>query len=250
MKELRAAVKITNKKLEIPRPNFQHLPKGISPLFNLMLTVGHNLKEAKKDNVSREYGNILPQFAQLIEKKQATLTEMIMACAFILFAGYETVSSLLSNCFVHLATHPLQFKTLKAKPEKIDSFIEEALRYYTPVTRFLRRTKKEVKIGDQVIPEGAIVILMVGAANTDPEKFDLGCRFNLDRSNAKQHLSFGKGPHFCIGANLARLQVKLALNELIKRADHIQISKNQPFRFVTDRDNGIYRYEQLKVIVH
>ena len=169
----------------------------------------------------------------------------MMAGVFTLFAGHETTTSILSNCYVHLAENPSHFKYLKAHPQKLEGFIEEALRFYTPVSRFLRRTKRDLELHGVKIPAQSLILLVAGAANTDPEKFEQGCRFDLHRRNAKQHLSFGRGAHFCLGAQLARWVIKETLSDLIQNAESLQIDKSRPWSMVTDRDNGVYRYDKL-----
>ena len=96
-------------------------------MLNLMITFAEQLEKTGGEE------NSLTIFKNAIDSGEATITEMMMAGAFILFAGYETTTSLLSNCFVHLARNPELFNQLKMHPEKIDDFIEESLRYYTPI---------------------------------------------------------------------------------------------------------------------
>ncbi len=245
MNELSSMLRMHRNNLVVPRPDFKHVPGSIAPLLDLLLAFAEKLSADIQPGDTAS----IAVFKQAIKKGEVTLVEMIMAGAFILFAGYETTSSLLSNCFVHLSRNRQLLLELKAHPAKIEDFIEESLRYYTPVGRFLRRTKKAITIADVIIPKDAIVIVLPGAANTDPEKFESGCAFDMERPNNKQHLSFGKGVHFCVGAPLARLQVTLALQSLIERASSISIDENYPLKMVTDRDNGILRFEKLYVKV-
>jgi len=243
MKELKAMISMQDSTLVMPRPNFDQIPSAITPILDLMITFAEKLHKSDDKNPS------LKVFRNAINSEDISITEMMMAGAFILFAGYETTTSLLSNCFVHLARNPELFRQLKAHPEKIEDFIEESLRYYTPVGRFLRRAKNDVTLSGNSIPKGAIVILMPGAANTDPDKFENGCAFDMERTNNRQHLSFGKGAHFCVGATLARMQITIALTELLHRAETLHINEFQPMKIVTDRDNGVLRYETMIVRV-
>ena len=228
----------------IPRPDFSQIPDGIGPMLKLLVAFAEKLKQTGDDNT------VMPLLRNAISQKKASLTEMMMACAFIIFAGYETTSSLLSNCFVHLSRHPELFNRLKKHPEEIDQFIDESLRFYTPVGRFLRKATIDTELNGVQIPKDSIILVMNGAANTDPDKFPAGCEFSLSRENASQHLSFGKGPHFCIGAPLALMQIKMALHELISNASSISIDESMPMKMVTDRDNGILRYESIRINVH
>ncbi len=245
MKELGSMMQVQRKDLNVPRPDFKFIPDAIEPMLDLMIAFSEKLSLPQQTKQTSS----IETFKNAISPGEASLVEMIMAGAFILFAGYETTSSLLSNCFAHLSRDKKLFLDLKNHPEKIDDFIEESLRYYTPVGRFLRRTNKAMKIGETEIPKDAVVIILPGAANTDPDKFESGCGFNIDRVNNKQHLSFGKGIHFCPGAPLARMQVTYALKSLLNRANSISIDENYPLTMVTDRDNGILRYENLYITV-
>lgn len=224
---------------ETPRPDFKQIPKAIFPLLDLMLLFASNLKSDAPKSQAISY------LQASIASNKISFAEAIMACAFIMFAGYETTTSLLSNCVNHLAHNPQEFQDLKDNPDKIENFIDEALRIYTPVGRFLRRTNKDVQISNTLIPKGSIVILMLGAANTDPNVFENPYQFNQERKNQHQSLSFGKGVHFCSGMSLARHQIRVALEELIIQTTSISTKENYKPKMVTDRDNGILRYEKL-----
>jgi len=243
MKELQLMMRMVDKQIETPRPNFNHIPNGIGPMLDLMIAFAEKLKAVDQQYAADE--NPLSVFNEHIKKGTVTFMEMVMAGAFILFAGYETTTSLLSNSLVHVARNKELFNELKKHPEKLEDFIEESLRYYTPVGRFLRRANKDVELGGKIIPKNTIVIIMPGAANTDPQKFENGCAFDMNRENSRQHLSFGKGAHFCIGASLARMQVLIALKTLLNSANEISIDESLGMQMVTDRDNGIFRYEKI-----
>jgi cytochrome P450 len=240
MRELKHMLRPEKKNQDIPRPDFNAIPVAISPMLNLMV---HFATELKRTNKSEQSNLQLMQHA--IETKNASIMEMVMAGAFILFAGYETTSSLLSNAVVHLANNPETFRQLKKNPEHIEDFIEECLRFYTPVGRFLRKTNADVELDGKIIPKNSMVLVLTGAANTDPEKFSNGCIFDYERSNSKQNLSFGKGAHYCIGAPLARLQILTALKSLIDGAERIELDDKKQLKMVVDRDNGILRYEEV-----
>ncbi len=248
MAELKTMVQFARKDLETPRPNFEHIPAGLGPLLDLMILFLKKLKNHPATE-GTDGGDPIATLNFYVKKGDISQVEAMMAGAFILFAGHETVTSLLSNCFVHLAKTPATFEQLKSQPILIENFVEEMLRYYTPVGRFLRRTTRDVEIGGQLIPKEAVVILMLGAANTDFDSFENGCQFDPNRKNAKQHLAFGKGAHFCLGATLARMQAVFALTELLKRAKSISIDETMPLKMIVDRDNGIFRYEELRITV-
>ena len=240
MRSLVTKFRMSGQKLTVPRPNFDKIPQAIAPFLDLLILFGKQLKDATASE-----SEAVEHLKRSITKNESSLLEMTLASAFILFAGHETTISLLSNMLVHLAHHPKQLAELKQSPAKSELFIEECLRYYTPVGRFLRRVKIPVSINNNTIPAGAIVILMTGAANTDDEKFEQACQFNIDRSNNSQHLSFGKGTHYCLGAYFARLIAQSSLSEIIKQVNSISVDDSQQSILVTDRDNGVFRYEKI-----
>ena len=243
LRELLQMFRIRDKNIPLPRPDFEHIPAAVSPMLDLLLMFAGKLNEPATRNASINY------FKSATRAGKVSFTEMMMTGAFIFFAGYETTSSLLSNSVVHLACNPDQFRELKTNPGLLDDFIEEALRFYTPVGRFLRRAKKDITVNGTLIPKDSIVILMSGAANTDPDKFSNGCAFDMHRENNRQHLSFGKGAHFCVGAPLARLQVTLSLRELLQQAKSMELVYPEKMKMVADRDNGILRYEKIYITV-
>jgi cytochrome P450 len=228
--------------LEFPRPDFDKIPGAINALLELMVAFSESIGNENNE----AHGALIIRKA--IRDGRLSKTEAVMLCTFILFAGYETSVSLLSNCVAHLAKDQSQFSKLKSDEKLIEPFMEEALRFYTPVGRFLRRVNEDVTLGDQVIPKGSMVIAMLSAANTDPERFDDPFTFHPDRAK-NNHISFGKGLHFCVGAPLARLQALTALKELIKYSNQILLDETREMKMVTDRDNGIFRYEDLWIII-
>jgi cytochrome P450 len=225
---------------ENPRPDFSYVPQSVEALLNLMI----RFCDALEDEKNQSHGAVILRHA--IDENKLLKVEAIMLCTFILFAGYETSVSLLSNSVYHLCSDSEVFIELKNNTNTIESFIEESLRFYTPVGRFLRRANEDVIIGGQTIPEGSMVIAMLGAANVDSDRFQNPYSFQADREK-NQHMSFGKGIHFCVGAPLARLQAKLALTALVKSASHLSLDNSKELRMVTDRDNGILRLEELWV---
>ena len=223
---------------ESPRPDFSYVPQALQSLLELMIL----FSDALEDERNSSHGMKVLRGA--VKEGKLSKAEAIMLCTFILFAGYETSVSLLSNSVYHLSNHPDLFRELKSESKSIKIFIEESLRFYTPVGRFLRRANEDVTLGDQVIPKGSIVIVMLGLANVDPDRFDEPYSF-LPSRERNQHMSFGKGIHFCLGAPLARLQTEMSLQELISQCNEIKLDKSKELQMVTDRDNGILRLEEL-----
>ncbi|NKX90886.1 cytochrome P450 [Nocardia coubleae] len=138
----------------------------------------------------------------------------VMLVAFAI-AGHETSMNTLAHLLWQLARRPDLQDRLRADPTLIPAAVEETLRLWAPVDHGTRRTTTEVVIGDTVIPEGARVVLLTGAANRDPRRFDDPDTFRLNRGPIR-HLTFGHGIHFCLGAHVARQEFALVLAELAR----------------------------------
>ncbi|HSB98190.1 MAG TPA: cytochrome P450 [Spongiibacteraceae bacterium] len=131
-------------------------------------------------------------------------------------AGFETTSSVLVNAVIQFARQPGLMQTLQADPALIPAFLEELLRYDPPTHALLRQATQPVTLAGVTIPEDALILVLLAAANRDPAHFSDPDAFIMGRKNIKEHVAFGYGPHACIGAALARLEITVALEELVK----------------------------------
>ena len=150
----------------------------------------------------------------LISEKDAISIIVVLVGA----AG-ESTSSLTGNAIRILAENSELQQNLRKQPEKIDNFIEEVVRLETPFKGHYRVVKNETRLGDTNLPAGAWVILMWAAANRDPLVFENPDTINIDRSRPRDHLGFGWGMHFCIGARLARIEARVMVEELLSRTE-------------------------------
>lgn len=140
----------------------------------------------------------------------------------ILFsAGGESTGSLLGSSMEILATRPDLQQRVRANPDLIGPFIEEALRYEPPFRGHYRHVIADTTLGGTELPAGSRLLLLWGAANRDPAQFDAPHEFRLDRPSGKGHLTFGKGAHFCVGAALARLEAQIVLHAILARTSRI-----------------------------
>lgn len=145
------------------------------------------------------------------------LEDLVAAYAMVFMAAFETTISMVGNATLALLTHPDQLDLLRRCPELAANAVEELLRFDGAVRGGVRCTLEEVEIGGQRIPPGEKVWLSFLAANRDPEMFAAPDRLQLQRANAKQHVAFAHGPHYCLGAYLARLELQCALRGLVRR---------------------------------
>lgn len=142
--------------------------------------------------------------------------------------GFETTTGALSAAMYLLATHPDQQQLLRERPDLMTNFIEESLRIDSPVQGLWRSARCPSSVHGMDIPEGSSVMVRFGAANHDPRVFDQPERFDITRDNARNHVAFGFGAHFCIGASLARQQMHSAFTALLERFSHIELAEPLP----------------------
>ena len=148
--------------------------------------------------------------------ERLTELELLHACIFMLNAGHETSTNMLSHGVHELLRHPEQIALLNAQPELGETMIDEVLRYQAPIQINNRRSTADTRIGGVDLPAGSSVHLMVNAANRDPAQFPDPDRFDITR-RPNRHLSFALGIHICAGNALARLEGVIALGRLFKR---------------------------------
>jgi cytochrome P450 len=166
------------------------------------------------------------------EDPEALEHEEIASILFSLsFAGHETTNYLIGNMLRRLLEEPGRWDAVVADPALVPGVVEETLRFDTSVPIWRRRTKRAVTLGGVEIPEGATLFLWLAASGHDPAVFDEPDRFDPRRPNAKRHLAFGKGIHFCIGSALGKLEAELALEELTRRFPGLRLVEGQELTF-------------------
>jgi cytochrome P450 len=152
------------------------------------------------------------------EQGEAALTpvETVMFTVLLLVAGNETTTNLLGNAMLALLAHPEQLARVRRDPGLVPALVEEALRFDGPIQFLVREATRDVELAGVRIPAGALVLPLIGSANRDERQFEDADRFDVSRSS-QGHLAFGLGIHFCLGASLARLEARVALEELLAR---------------------------------
>lgn len=157
-----------------------------------------------------------------------TEPELLSTALLLFFAGHETTVNLIGNGVLALLQHPDQLALLHTQPSLISNTVEELLRFDSPVQRSFRAAAVDIELGGVLIPEGARVMALLGAANRDPRRFAAPDVLDIRRPDAKHHLSFGGGIHYCIGAPLARLEAEIALSSLIDRFPTLSLLEAKP----------------------
>jgi len=149
----------------------------------------------------------------------------------LLIAGHETTTSMSANALSVLLGERTLWERLCREPALIPNAVEELLRHDSSVITWRRKTTRPVEIGGIAIPEGAKLLLALCSGNRDPKQFPDPETVNLARDNAKTHLSFGFGIHYCLGAPLARVELKVILEELTQRLPDLHLVEPQPREF-------------------
>ncbi|WNG36209.1 cytochrome P450 [Archangium violaceum] len=162
--------------------------------------------------------------SELIRTEALTHEELLSFLFGLVPAGVETTVYLLANTMLVLSEHPRELERVRENPTLIPRLIEEVLRYEPPGQSSLRLTTEDVVLSGVTIPRGSVVVALIGAAMRDEGRFPQADRFILDREN-QGHLAFGHGPHFCLGAMLARLEARLGLEALFSRIRGFSLSR-------------------------
>jgi len=160
---------------------------------------------------------LLSDLVRAEEENQTLTAEEVHSLALLLIgAGNETTTNLIGSAVLTLLNNPDQFAKVRANPALLSQTVEEALRYESPVQVWPRQAMQDVEIAGTALPAGSFVMVMFGSANRDENKFPAPDRFDILR-NTEGQVGFGFGIHFCLGAPLARLETKLALEGLLAR---------------------------------
>jgi cytochrome P450 len=157
--------------------------------------------------------------------------ELIGILQQLIGAGNETTTKLLSEIVRLLDANPIEWQRLRADPSRAAIVVEEALRLATPTQAMYRRVTRDVDIEGVHVPEGARVVLVYAAANRDPAVFPDPDRFDPDRVNVREHLAFGAGVHFCIGAPLSRLETTIAVEQIARQVGAIRLAPENTFEY-------------------
>lgn len=152
--------------------------------------------------------------------------ELVTMAAFLMGAGFETTSNLLGTATLALAAHSDQRRRLLDEPDLWPNAVEELIRYDTSIRRDPRHTTADLTVGDVTIPAGSNVLLMLDAANRDPRRYDDPDTLRINRPDPLP-ISFGHGIHYCLGANLARMELRVGLQSLLAAAGEYTVDPSE-----------------------
>ena len=178
-----------------------------------------------------------------VDGRPLTQAEMLGMCHLLLLGGLDTVTATLDCMIAYLAQHPERRRAVVADPELMNAAIEELLRHQTPVMMVPRIIAQDVEIGGVCLAAGDGATLLIGAANVDAAEFDDPTDVRLDRG-ANRHLAFGGGPHRCLGSHLARMELRVAMEEFHKRIPEYELAAGAEIHF----SPGIRQADSLPLV--
>ncbi len=197
-------------------------PKDLNPLGWLDEWFASYVEERRREPRT----DVLTDLAQAKYPDGSTpdVTAVVRIATFLFAAGQETTARLLGTALKYLAEQPDLQDELRAHRDRIPNFIEEALRMESPVKADFRLSRRAATVGDVRIEPGTPVMLLNGAANRDPRRFECPAEFRADRPNAQEHIAFGRGAHSCPGGPLARAEGRISIERILARMHDIRLS--------------------------
>ncbi|MEM7019374.1 MAG: cytochrome P450 [Pseudomonadota bacterium] len=197
---------------------------------NIELEAQHYLAEVFEQRKKSPQDDIMSGLvhAHGDDEEPLTMHELQNLMHQLITGGFETTQSALNHGMWTLVRKPELVAQLRGNAALMKTFVDEVLRWESPVQFLARQTTCDTELGGTTIPKGSMVMVGYGAANRDPEKFECPHQFDLDRKNAGSHLAFGSGAHFCVGAILARQEMTTAFTQLIERLDNIRLKHPLP----------------------
>jgi len=185
--------------------------------------------------------------AHLEGEDPLTLEELLAIVTILPVAGTETSAGLISMTLHHLLGHPDDMERCRREPDYLDAVIEETLRHQSPIQAWFRRATRDVELGGVRIPANSMVMVGIASANRDESKWECPAEFRAGREDIKEHLAFGKGPHYCVGNALARAEARIAIATLLARFGRIELA---PGAEPVYRTNLVHRMiETLPVVL-
>jgi cytochrome P450 len=202
---------------------FKRSQRGVREMHQWVHRHIERLRAAPGDDV---ISTVIRQADDLPEDERRLLALLVLG------AGFETTVNLIGNAVVLLDRHPDQRELLRSEPDRWPLAVEEVLRFDSPVQLTGRMARQDVDVAGTLLPRGSGVVMLLGGAHRDPDVFRDPNTFDVTRENAGDHLAFSAGPHYCLGAQLARLETAVGLRALYERFPTLRI-EGEPLRHTT-----------------
>jgi cytochrome P450 len=198
-------------------------PERLAEIQDSSNNVRKFFEELYDERAANLQDDLISSFIQAeIGGEKLSRIEVIQMSILLLIGGVETTTNLLGTVLVELKRHPETYARVRADPALIPALIEEVLRYNPPVQIIFRHTMEDTELGGIAIPKGSTVMPLLASANRDEDKFADAERFNIDRTIEVPLMSFGQGPHFCLGNYLSRMEAKSALETVFSRFEVLE----------------------------
>jgi cytochrome P450 len=212
-------------------------------MLNEFATLFMPLIEQRRE---RPGDDVISDVVRVSEADTLTVAESIIFLLIIMAAANETTTSLIGNAIPYLCANRDQLQLLRSEPELINGVIEETMRLCSPVQFVFRQLREAESFHGEQLPDGAVVVCMIHAASRDARQYPDPHRFDITREGLKQsQLAFGYGPHHCLGANLGRLEGRIALEALLPHLDHFDVDRSD---LVLDRSAFTRAYERVRMV--
>lgn len=205
-------------------------PEQIAEVTEIELEAQHHLAKVFEDRRNNPKQDIISGLvnAEIEDEEPFSLHELQNLMHQLITGGYETTTSALSHGMWLLVQNPDLVDELRNDLSLVDKFVEESLRYKSPVQGLFRQTRRDVKLGGTMIPKNSVVIVRYAAANRDGSQFDNADTLDIHRDKLKTHVAFGAGVHRCIGAVLAREELQCAYRAIVSRLTNIRLASPMP----------------------
>ncbi len=203
------------------------LPAELERLRASMDDLRHYFEQAIEERRRKPKEDLITALVRAEEEQQAlSAREVLAMCLLLLLGGNETTTNLIGNTVITLLSHPAELARLRADLALVPPMIEEMLRFESPVQGILRQATADAEIAGSTISAGSRVLILYGSANRDERQFPNPDKFDMTR-DPPDHLGFGFGIHYCLGAPLARLEARVAMDALLRRFPHIQAREHR-----------------------
>lgn len=198
-------------------------PDAATAFGALGATVRASTADSDTGDRESDGGDALSLLADAAAHSTLTADEIVSNAAVLMFGGIETTDAMIANALFHLLSDPAQFELVHADRALVAEAVEESLRLEPAASVVDRYATRDVELGGAGIRNGDLVRVSLAGANRDPAVFDDPDRFDLRRASARKQLAFARGPHFCPGAHLARMEASVAINTLIERLPGLRL---------------------------
>jgi cytochrome P450 len=213
----------------LPYRTFTRAQRGVREMHQW---VHHHIERLRAEPGDDVISTVIRQADDLPEEDRPSPEELRLLALLVLGAGFETTVNLIGNAVVLLDRHPDQRDLLRSEPDRWPLAVEEVLRFDSPVQLTGRMARQDVEVAGTHLPRGSGIVMFLGGAHRDPDVFRDPNTFDVTRENAGDHLAFSAGPHYCLGAQLARLETAVGLRALYERFPGLRL-EGEPVRHTT-----------------